>query len=229
MLKDFITFFWIIYLMKAYRCPVCKKKLLAKEYEKALGLLKARDVHKKHEIDKLAKKLVTAQKKAKESRKKAIEDERAKTRRLLQGKVKSIQQLKERVKQLQKGTTPQTEGLEFEDKLVKRLRKEFPEDKIEHTGKAGDVNHTVMYHHKPTGLIVYECKRTPTLQSAHVNQTYRAKISRKAIFAVLVTTANYNKTWKGFGNIRDVSVVSPFAVIPLVKLLSRDLKWRVAL
>ena len=205
--------------MKVYKCPVCKKKLSAKEYGKALGILEERDVHQKHIIDKIAKKLVTAQKKAKEARKKAIEDERAKTRRLLKGQEKTIQKLKERVKQLQKGTTPQTEGLEFEDKLVKRLRKEFPEDKIVHTGKAGDVNHTVMYQHKPAGLIVYECKRTPTLQSAHVNQTYRAKISRKAIFAVLVTTANYNKKWKGFGTIRDVSVVSPFAVIPLVKLL----------
>jgi len=137
--------------------------------------------------------------------------------------VKSIQQLKERVKQLQKGTTPQTEGLEFEDKLVKRLRKEFPEDKIDHTGKAGDINHTVMYQHKPAGLIVYECKRTQTLQSAHVNQTYRAKISRKAVFAVLVTTANYNRIWKGFSTISNVSVVSPFAVIPLVKLLRMHL------
>jgi len=185
--------------MKVYKCPVCKKKLSTKEYGKALGILKERDVHQKHMIDKIAKKLVTAQKKAKEARKKAIEDERAKTRRLLKGQEKTIQKLKERVKQLQKGTTPQTEGLEFEEKLVKRLRKEFPVDEIEHTGKAGDINHTVLFSHKPAGLIVYECKRTPTLQNSHVEQTYRAKISRKAVFAVLVTTANPNKKWKGFG------------------------------
>ena len=209
--------------MGVYRCPVCKKNLTEKEYGKALGILKERELHEKHLIDRLAKKLETAKEKAKEARKKGIEHEKAKTRRLLQGKVKSIQNLKERIKQLQKGTTPQTEGLEFEDKLVKHLKKEFPEDKIDHTGKAGDVNHTVMYHHKPAGLIVYECKRTPKLSTAHVEQTYRAKNSRKADFAVLVTTANYNRTWKGFGTIREVSVVSPFAVIPLVKLLRMHL------
>ena len=205
--------------MKALLCPVCKKKLTAKEHAKALGLLKAREVHKEHEIDKLYKKLAKANVKDKEARKKAIESERAKNRRLLQGKVKSIQKLKETIKQLKKGTTPQTEGLEFEDKLVKRLRKEFPGDQIDHTGKAGDINHTVLFIKKPAGLIVYECKRTPTLLNAHIDQAYRAKISRKAVFAVLVTTANYNRTWKGFGTIRDVSVVSPLAVIPLVKFL----------
>jgi len=205
--------------MKGYRCPVCKKKLTAKEHAKALGLLKAREVHKEHEIDKLYKKLAKANVKAKEARKKAIESERAKNRRLLQGKVKSIQKLKETIKQLKKGTTPQTEGLEFEDKLVKRLRKEFPGDQIDHTGKAGDINHIVLFSKKPAGLIVYECKRTPNFQNAHVEQTYKAKISRKAVFAVLVTTANYTRTWKGFGTIRDVYVVSPFAVIPLVKFL----------
>ena len=40
---------------------------------------------------------------------------------------------------------------------------------------------------------------------------------------VLVTTANHKRTWKGFGTIRNVLVVSPFAVIPLVNLLRMHL------
>ena len=61
--------------MKVLRCPVCKKKLSAKEHAKALGLLKAREVHKIHEIDILNKQLPKADVKAKEARIKAIESE----------------------------------------------------------------------------------------------------------------------------------------------------------
>ncbi len=205
--------------MRVYRCPVCHKKLTEKQYDKALGILKEREAHKVHLQDELTKKLKAAQQNTRKARKQGIEHERAKTKRLLQGKDKSLQKLKDRIKQLQKGTTPQTEGLEFEDKLVRRLKKEFPEDKIMHEGKGGDVIQTVMFEHKHVDIIVYECKRTPSLQNSHVEQAYRAKITRKAVFAVLVTTANYKRTWKGFGTIKEVFVVSPFAVIPLVNLL----------
>lgn len=205
--------------MQLYRCPVCRKKLSEKQYSKALGIWEAREEHFKHSMKELNKKLETARQNAKKARKEGIDFERAKTKRMIQGKVKIIENLKKRLKQLERGKTPQTEGLEFEDKLVKRLKKEFPEDKIVHEGKGGDVIQTVMFEHKPAGVIVYECKRTPSLQNSHVEQAYQAKITRKAVFAVLVTTANYKKTWKGFGIMRDVLVVSPFAVIPLVNLL----------
>ena len=205
--------------MRMYRCPVCRKKLTEKEFKNALGILKAQEAHNKHLMKKLNEKLKRGKLNAKKARKQGIDSERAKTKRLLEGKVKQIQNLKERVKQLQKGTTPQTEGLEFEDKLVKRLKKEFAEDKIDHEGKGGDVLQTVMFEHKSAGVIVYECKRTPRLQPNHIAQAYRAKITRKAEFAVLVTTAHPNRTWKGFDTINNVSVVSPFAVIPLVRHL----------
>lgn len=213
----------MVCLMQVYRCPVCKKNLTEKQYGKALGILEAREAHQKHLLEDITKKLKMAQQNAKKARKQGIEYERSKTQRLLKGKDKSIQHLKERIKQLQKGTTPQSEGLEFEDKLVKRLMKEFPEDKIVHEGKGGDVIQTVMYENKPTGVIVYECKRTPSLQNSHIDQAYRAKITRKADFAVLVTTADYQRRWKGFGTIKNVSIVSPFAVIPLVNLLRMHL------
>lgn len=205
--------------LPAYQCPVCHKTLTKKEYDSALGLLEERDKHQAHLINDLKEKLSKAKRDISNARRQGIEYQKAQTRRLLEGKVKQVQKLKERIKQLEKGTTPQTEGLEFEDKLVKRLRFEFPADRTEHEGKGGDVIQTVMFDHKVAGVIVYECKRTPNLLGGHVDQAYRAKIIRKAAFVVLVTTANYNRTWKGFGTIRDVLVASPFAVIPLVKLL----------
>jgi hypothetical protein len=170
-------------------------------------------------LSELKGKLKASKQEAKKARKQGIEYQKAQTKRLVEGKVRDIQRLKERIKQLEKGTTPQTEGLEFEDKLVKRLKLEFPEDGVIHEGKGGDVVQSVMFERKIAGIIVYECKRTPKWHDDHVEQAYRAKITRKAVFVVLVTTANYNRKWKGFDTIKEVLVISPFAVISLVRLL----------
>ncbi len=205
--------------MRDYQCPVCHKTLTKKEYEGALGLLQERDAHHAHILNDLKTKLRATKQEAKKARKQGIDYQKARTRQLLQGKERDIQRLKERVKQLQRGKTPQSEGLEFEDKLVKRLKLEFPEDEIKHEGKGGDVLHSVMFARKIAGIIVYECKRTPHWQNGHVEQAYRAKITREAVFVVLVTTADTNRKWKGFDSIKEVLVVSPFAVIPLVRLL----------
>jgi hypothetical protein len=56
---------------------------------------------------------------------------------LLRGKDKHIAALQERIEQLKKGTTPQTDGLEFEDRLTSGLQREFPDDRIMHKGKTG--------------------------------------------------------------------------------------------
>ena len=205
--------------MRGYQCPVCHKILTKKEYEGALGILQARDKHHAHILGQLTQRLKASKQESKKARKQGIEYQKGRTRQLLEGKEKMLQKLKERVKQLQKGTTPQTEGLEFEDKLVKRLKMEFPEDGVIHEGKGGDVVQSVMFERKTAGIIVYECKRTPNWQNGHVEQAYRAKITRKAVFVVLVTTANYNRKWKGFDTIKEVLVISPFAVISLVRLL----------
>ncbi|MDR7523460.1 MAG: DUF2130 domain-containing protein [Armatimonadota bacterium] len=146
------------------------------------------------------------------------EEERKRTRRLLAGKDKEIQALKERIEQLQKGSTPQTEGLEFEEKLAARLKREFPEDDVRHKGRGGDVLHSVRSNGTEAGTIIYECKRTPTIQSKHVKQAYQAKQSREADFAVLVTTGQK----RGFGGLAQqngVLVVSPLGVVPLASLL----------
>lgn len=208
--------------MKTYRCPVCGKPLTEQEYERALGILGEREKHLKHKTAELTDKLKEARARAKEARQEGISAERARNRTLLQGKDADIQRLKERLKQVQRGSTPQTEGLEFEDRLAERLRREFPEDKVEHTGKGGDVLHTVRFSKKSAGIIIYECKRSPRIQGAHIRQAFRAKQERHADFAVLVTTGHR----RGFGALArmgGVLLVAPLGVIPLADLLRRHL------
>jgi len=208
--------------MKKYICPVCKKPLTKAEYERALGILGEREKHLEHEKAELKKKLEEAKKMVKKAKEEGMRAERARTQRLLAGKERQIKELQQRIKQLEKGSTPQTEGLEFEDKLATRLRQEFPEDDIQHKGKAGDVLQIVRFRNKPAGIIIYECKRTPRILPQHINQAYRAKRSRGADFAVLVTTGK-SKEFSGLAHIRGVLVVSPLGTIPLATLLRTHL------
>lgn len=204
--------------MKTYRCPVCKKLLTKKEYESALGILGEREKHLEHEKAKLQRKVRELEVKEKKAKEEGIKTERARTQRLLAGKDKQIQTLKERIDQLKKGSTPQTEGLEFEDKLTARLKREFPEDEIQHKGKGGDVLHIVKSDTKPAGVIIYECKRTPKILNHHVRQAHLAKQSREADFAVLVTTGQ-KRGFSGLAQMNGVLVVSPLGAIPLASLL----------
>ena len=129
-----------------------------------------------------------------------------------------ISRLNERLAQLKKGSTPQTEGLEFEETLTKRLQREFTQDTVTPKGKGGDVLHIVNFEKKPAGVIIYECKRTPRIEAKHVEQAHRAKQSREADFAVLVTTG-HKKGFSGFAEMNGVLVVSPLGAIPLAALL----------
>src|SRR5438309_966324 len=175
-------------LATKYRCPVCRKPLTKKEFERALGILESRDAHRKHELDELRSRLRNARTEAKSARREGIQTERVRVRRLLEGKAHEIQRLKERIQQLRRGSTPQTEGLEFEDKLAARLQHEFPRDVIKLTGKRGDILHSVRSGGKTAGVIIYECKREPRIERSHVRQAQRAKRLCKADFAILLTT-----------------------------------------
>jgi hypothetical protein len=151
-----------------------------------------------------------------------IQNERKRTERLLSGQAGTISKLEERIRQLEKGSTPQTEGLEFEGILVERLQNEFPTDDIEHHGKGGDILQLVRDSREVVGSIVYECKRTAQLQRAHVRQAYEARQQREADFAVLVTSGKR----KGFGGLDEedgVVIVSPLGVLPLAALLRETL------
>jgi hypothetical protein len=151
-----------------------------------------------------------------------IENERKRAERLMAGQSATITKLEERIRQLEKGSTPQTEGLEFEGTLVERLRDEWPADDVTHHGKNGDVVHVVREAGEIAGTIVYECKRTSQIQRAHVEQAGAAKRGREADFAVLVTTGKR----KGFGGVDEedgVVIVGPLGVMPVVALLRQYL------
>lgn len=208
--------------MKTYRCPVCGKPLTKPEYEKALKIHEARQKHLqqlearlKIKERQLPEKIEAAKK---EGERKGIQ----KSARMMAGLKTENDKLRIRIRQLEKGTTPQTEGLEFEQKLVARLRREFRDDEVEPFGKNGDILHTVKFEKQEAGMIIYECKRTPKIQASHVRQAHLAKQSREAEFAVLVTTGQ-KKGFSGFAEMNGVFVVSPLGTIPLAALLRRHL------
>lgn len=97
-----------------------------------------------------------------------------------------IKKLKE---QIEKGITPQIEGLLEEGNLLAKLKELFPSDKFEHPGKGGDIIQMIMEQGKEIGKIVYECKKVKTFSNSHVEQAKQARNFRKADFAVLVTNA----------------------------------------
>jgi hypothetical protein len=87
--------------------------------------------------------------------------------------------------------------------LTARLSKEFPADRIEHKGQAGDVLHTVFDGKERCGVIVYELKRVKEIQTVHVRQTAEARRSRGADVAILVTTGS-RRGFNGFSTIKGV-------------------------
>lgn len=125
-------------------------------------------------------------------------------------------------RQLAKETTPQIEGLLYEHTLHMALKKEFPNDQFDHTGKGGDIIHRIIHKKAIAGTIVYECKRVLHFQKAHVIQTANAKLKRNAEFAILVTSAK-KKGKYGFFVEHGVLVVHPAGVLPLVKILRGQL------
>lgn len=208
--------------MSSYRCPLCGKPLSKIEYERALKIHQAKEKHI-HALElSLKKRERELQKKVEEARLKARQQEKSRSARLMAGWKNKVKTLQDRIRQLEKGSTPQTEGLEFEEKLVSRLRKEFPSDDIIHKGKGGDVMHLVRFEKKIAGKIIYECKRTPRIQQAHIKQAFSAKQSTEADFAVLVTTGQ-KKGFSGLAHSNGVLIVSPLGVIPLVALLRAHL------
>jgi septum formation inhibitor MinC len=76
--------------MKTYLCPVCKKPLTKKEYKRALGILGAREGHLEHEKADLQKALRESKRKERKARQEGMKTERARTKRLLDGKVEEI-------------------------------------------------------------------------------------------------------------------------------------------
>jgi hypothetical protein len=147
--------------------------------------------------------------------------------RRIQIKSRQLQEARREIRTLQdqlaRHETPQSDGLLLEDILTKALMKEFPEDKgIKNTGKGGDILHPVICDGECAGLIVYECKKVKQYNSAHVKQAAKAKMTRKADFAVLVTSAMKRNT-QGFFVEKGVIVIHPSGVLSLAGILRQQL------
>lgn len=135
----------------------------------------------------------------------------------LQG-MKQQEKIKNLENQLKNQTTPQIEGLLYEDQLVEALKKDFPHDKIIHTGKGGDILQEIIFQGQNCGSLMYECKRVTQWQTAHADQAFNARIQRHADFAILVTNAP-KKGSGGFFIEKDVIVVNPGGVLAIAAIL----------
>lgn len=138
----------------AYECPLCGSLLTERHYHKVIKLQEKKEKVQKGEFEKLKKQaasakaeVAAARRKEQEIRAKAKQDvEAAKKQTILAERRKNavrdkrlmarIRKLEEEKKMLQKPTSPQEIGLADEGELVRKLEKEFPEDRIEHTARA---------------------------------------------------------------------------------------------
>jgi hypothetical protein len=207
---------------KTYRCPVCKKPPTKNEYDRALHIHEERQERLQQWERRLRSQELQMPKKLKAAKEEGRNAEKGKTARMVKGYKEKMRRMQERMKQLESGTTPQSEGLADEKKLTRRLSEEFHGDDAQRKGHGGDVLHFVKDNGQLAGVIIYECKRTPGIKKNHVRQALRAKQSRHADFAVLVTTG----TKKGFGGLAEMSgvlVVAQQAVISLTDLLRTHL------
>jgi hypothetical protein len=208
-----------------YKCPLCGSPLTESHFHRVIKLQDKKEKHQKGELDKLKKQVAAAKRKEQETRAKAkqsVEDakkeaannERRKTAIRFQRMMARIKKLEEEKKMLQKHTSPQEIGLADESVLVRKLRKEFPDDHIEHAGKGGDVLHYVTFNKEQAGCIVYECKHTDRIASDHVAQTALAKKTRHADYAILVTTGT-RKRFSGLDQDSGVFIVAQSGVLTL--------------
>ena len=144
---------------------------------------------------------------------------------------KKFQQATEEIKklkeQIEKGITPQIEGLLEEGKLLAKLKALFPQDKFKHTGKGGDILQFIIEQGKEIGKIVYECKKVKMYNKKYIEQTKEARRFRQADYGVLVTNAFPSKKQYYFVE-KTVFVISPISLEPVTFTL-RDSLVKMAL
>jgi hypothetical protein len=221
--------------MKSYKCPLCGSALTKAKYEATLHIQKERDKSAKADLEKLHNQIHSSEQRESDLKarlkasnqkgklaesegvKKGALTEKRRQERLTAGLKNKVQTLQSRIGQLERGTTPQTEGLEFEENLYKRLRKEFAGDVIEHKGKGGDILHSVMQDREDIGTIIYECKQTPKILPDHVQQCCRAKKARRAHFGILITTGT-RRGFTGLAHEDGILIVAPLGVVALAHL-----------
>lgn len=135
---------------------------------------------------------------------------------------KANQEIKKLKEQLEKGITPQIEGLLEEKNLLGKLQELYPKDNFIHTGKGGDIIQIVMEQKKEIGKIVYECKKVKNFDKKFIQQAKDARRIREADFAILVTNAFPSKKQFYFVE-KSVFVISPISLEPITYTLRESL------
>src|ERR1700722_16595372 len=97
-------------------CPVCGTLLSKSAFEKALRIHMAREKHLGELQDELERRQDGMDDEVASAEHRGQKKEKQRCERLMAGQKKVIGKLQERIVQLEKGTTPQTDGLEFEGK-----------------------------------------------------------------------------------------------------------------
>jgi hypothetical protein len=137
------------------------------------------------------------------------------------------EEIKKLRKQIEKGITPQIEGLLEEDILLAKLQELFPSDEFSHPGKGGDIVQNVIEQDKQIGRIVYECKKVKSFNKVYISQAKEARRIREADFAILVTNVFPSKKQYYFVE-KTVFVISPISLEPITQTL-RDSLVRIAM
>jgi len=221
--------------MARYKCPLCGTTLTRARYEQVLRIQQERNRTAQAQVEaahRRARDAMEAEREAKAALRRQVREGKARERHARdtgrkQGRAEShreatqlrkkLRAAEARARHLVRGTTAQSEGLEFEEKLCDRLAKKYSDDHVTLVRKGGDVVHEVVVRRKPAGVIVYECKREEDLAPAHVRQAARAKRTREADFAILVTTGE-RKGFTGYTAERGVIIVRPEGVLAVADL-----------
>lgn len=135
---------------------------------------------------------------------------------------KANEEIKRLKEQLEKGITPQIEGLLEEKNLLNKLQQLYPNDKFIHTGKGGDIIQIVIEQKREIGKIVYECKKVKNFDKKFIVQAKNAKKLREADFAILITNAFPSKKQFYFIE-KDVIVISPINFEPITYTIRESL------
>lgn len=191
------------------------KKLLEKSKKEK------EELQKKHSLDmKKLTKQAEASGIAKGIKKEKAERERM--NKMLQNQAKAIvagqKKIQELQKQLKEGKTPQIAGFDYEKEVQRMLSENFPEDRIQPTGKKGDVLHLVVLNNNEIGSILYECKKTEKYSNEFIREIKKHQELAKANYAVVVTHASKDGKSKFFIE-EDVVVIDPLGLLDMAFLL----------
>ena len=151
-----------------HSCPICESPLSTADYLRALAVLSRREREARETASALRAEVRLREASA---RAEGEAGERRRNARLLAGRDRELANLRERLRQVESGSTPQTEGFALERQLMRDLTRAFPQGELTNPGRAGDVVHVVRDKRQVLGRIVYECKRTQRIASAHVRQS----------------------------------------------------------